>query len=371
MPETTNLGLAVSSNQNDSVLEYWNKMLNETDGNFVLLDNEFGILKTVISFEIPTSAWISEENGPFKASATVTLSNTLIRDNSVVEAYFNDIVNSAGVVLYSVTQSGTDVELVFYANEIKEEEISGFIKYVYGVEPPAPPAPTVDAVLENNSWDTIKSVCEAGEAANYWSLGDTKTDLGTDGETRTFRIVDMQGLYNKHVVFEQVECEDQYVQWNLDSNRDDNNAPNNYSISTVRTVTLPAIMAKYSNELQNSLTDTTYKAIKNGMVSTILEVTDKLFLEAAKELWETPSSTYTVEAENAALVTYQYYVVNTANSYRAKHSNGESPTYGFWLRSPKKNNQWTSLKVQGNGTIYESDVSSPSQQNPCAPCFSF
>ena len=154
MPETTNLGLAVSSNQNDSVLEYWNKMLNETDGNFVKIDTAFGQLdgqlsqldgqlKESIDFSIPDSAWISEVNGPFKASATVTLSNTLAKDNSVVEAYFSDIVNSAGVVLYSVTQSGTDLELVFYANEIKATTITGFIKYMYGVEPPAP---AVDAV---------------------------------------------------------------------------------------------------------------------------------------------------------------------------------------------------------------------------------
>lgn len=131
MPTTTNLGLAVSSNQSDSVLEYWNKMLNETDGNFVILDQQFGILKTSIAFTIPTNAWISDVHAPFNVSATVTLSNTLIRDNSTVEAYFTDLLASVGVILYSVTQSGSDLELVFYADSAKASAVSGVLKYVY------------------------------------------------------------------------------------------------------------------------------------------------------------------------------------------------------------------------------------------------
>ena len=131
MPTTTNLGLAVSSNQADSVLEYWNKMLNETDGNFVILDNQFGILATKIAFTIPSNAWVSDVQGVFNVKAEVTLSNTLIRDNSTIEAYFDNILISAGVVLYSATQNGTDLELVFYANEAKVSAVSGVLKYVY------------------------------------------------------------------------------------------------------------------------------------------------------------------------------------------------------------------------------------------------
>lgn len=131
MPTTTNLGLAVSSNPNDSVLEYWNKMLNTADGNFVILDNQFGILAAEIAFTIPTNGWVSDEQGPFKVKAVVTLSNTLIRDNSTVEAYFTDIISSAGVVLTNVVQSGTDLLLTFYADSAKEVAVSGVLKYVY------------------------------------------------------------------------------------------------------------------------------------------------------------------------------------------------------------------------------------------------
>lgn len=131
MPNTTNLRLAVSSNQNDSVLEYWNKMLNETDGNFVILDNQFGILSTKINFTISPNDWIPDVQGHFASKAVVTLANTIIRDNSTVEAYFEDILNSAGIVLYSVVQSGTSLVLIFYADEAKSSSIVGVLKYVY------------------------------------------------------------------------------------------------------------------------------------------------------------------------------------------------------------------------------------------------
>lgn len=131
MPTTRNLGLAVSSNQNDSVLEYWNKMLNTSNGNFVIIDDQFGILAAKIVFTIPSTSWILEDNGPFKAKAEVTISNTVIADNSTVEAYFEDIVTSAGVVLYSVTQVNTNLQLVFYADSEKSSDIMGVLKYVY------------------------------------------------------------------------------------------------------------------------------------------------------------------------------------------------------------------------------------------------
>lgn len=131
MPTTTNLGLAVSSNPNDSVLDYWNKMLNPENGNFFLIDQEFGVLKTSISFTIPSASWVSDDQGVFKFRAEVTLTNTLVKDNSTIEAYFNDILNSAGTVLVSATQNGTSLDLVFYANEAKSVDISGVLKYVY------------------------------------------------------------------------------------------------------------------------------------------------------------------------------------------------------------------------------------------------
>ena len=43
----------------------------------------------------------------------------------------------------------------------------------------------VDPVLNNNDWATIRAVSDAGQGANYWSVGDTKT-ITINGEVGNF-----------------------------------------------------------------------------------------------------------------------------------------------------------------------------------------
>lgn len=184
-----------------------------------------------------------------------------------------------------------------------------------------------DATLNNNSWAVIALTCQLGNASQYWAVGDTKVDTGTDTNTRTFRICDMQGLYNKHVVFEQVQTESDTYNWNSSSNVDLEGAENNYSISNVRANHLPTIMSRYSTNLQGVLTETTYKVAKNGKNSTILELSDKLFLPACKELLGRPA--YSREEEANVLTQYQYYINVSPVKYKP-NSQGAN----YWTRSP-------------------------------------
>ena len=46
----------------------------------------------------------------------------------------------------------------------------------------------IDSTLANNTWDTIHKVVQSGKAAEYWSVGDTKT-ISINGTTRTVRII--------------------------------------------------------------------------------------------------------------------------------------------------------------------------------------
>ena len=221
----------------------------------------------------------------------------------------------------------------------------------------------VDAVFANNSWSTIKQVCESGDAANYWAIGDEKTDVGTDGYTRTFRIVDMSGLYNKHVVFEQV---------NLDGTDGsgatgmawDTNGGTNYSTSDANVTHLPSILTRYSSELQNTLTNTTIKVATAYNDSTIQDVTAKLFLMAEKEIWT--SRTYSLQAEWDALTTFSYYTTHTSNSDHIKYDSSATAR-GWWLRSPVDGSALVCY-VSGGGSAY---YSYPSDTRGFAPCFSF
>ena len=224
--------------------------------------------------------------------------------------------------------------------------------------------PSVDPVLANNDWATIKSVCESGEAGNYWAVGDTKTDTGIDTKTRTMRICDMQGLYSKHVVFEQVEQESTTYVWNNSSNVDDNSAYNNYNIADIRTSLNTTIKALYSNDLSSNLTLTSVKVAKNGNNGTLLDVTDYLFLPAEKEIFG--SATYSRSEEAAALTQYQYYAShNTAND-RKKLRDGTAKAW--WLRSPNSGDANYVCYVSAGGianSYYAYDTLG------VAPCFAF
>ena len=231
-----------------------------------------------------------------------------------------------------------------------------------------PPGPAVDPVLENNSWATIKAVCESGEAGNYWAVGDTKTDTGTDSKTRTMRICDMQGLYSKHVVFEQVEQESTTYAWNPSSNTDDNSCYNNYNIAnisgSIRYAMNTTIKALYSSALQSALTQTTVKVAKNGNNGTLLDVTDYLFLPAEKEIFG--SATYSRSEEAAALTQYQYYAShNTAND-RKKLRDGTAKTW--WLRSPLAGDTDLVCLVRSSGNA---NFDYADKSYGVAPCFAF
>ena len=224
--------------------------------------------------------------------------------------------------------------------------------------------PVVDPVLENNSWETIRMVCEAGEAGNYWSLGDTKTDLGEDEVTRTFRICDMQGLYGKHVVFEQVELESSTAVWNQSSNVDDDSCYNDYNISNMRTTVLPALLANYSASLSGQITNTTYKVAKNGNSSTVLDLTDKLFLPAEKEIFGFVAYSRTEEAD--VLACFALYQADSTATFRIKYIG--SSAKGWWERSPRSGRDGDACIVASGGTAVGNGCSG---SGGVSPCFAF
>lgn len=222
-----------------------------------------------------------------------------------------------------------------------------------------------DPELNNNSWTVIKTICEMGLASNFWSLGSVKTDIGTDGTTRAFRICDMQGLYNKHVVFEQLESESSSYIWNQQSNKDSDSCYNDYDIADIRTSMNTTIKALYSNDLQSVLTQTTVKVAKNGASSSILEVTDYLFLPAEKEILE---NTYQSHSEEAAVLTqYQWYNIHNTDADRIKKKNNSASKWR--LRSPLNNSLSNVCSISYDGS--ESNDTAKYTSVGIAPCFAF
>ena len=64
-----------------------------------------------------------------------------------------------------------------------------------GIVPPLTAPVHIDPVLNNNSWETISKISQAGLAAQYWNVGDTKDIVinGTVGDT-TFTNLTVQAF---------------------------------------------------------------------------------------------------------------------------------------------------------------------------------
>ena len=135
---------------------------------------------------------------------------------------------------------------------------------------------------------------------------------------------------NKHVVFEQVGVEDTGYRWNSSTNTDSDGCFNNYEISEMRNSVLnQTIISHLSNNLQNELSSTTIQTVKNGKSSILVSTTNKLFIPASKEVGYT---TYSISAENNALITWQYYVSHTTTDEHKKYNSSSTPLR-WWNRS--------------------------------------
>lgn len=133
MGDTAKLHLPISDNPNDRVLEYWTRIFNTQSGAMKVLDDQFVILSQKFAFSIPSNAWATSlDDATFTYKAEITLTNTVIADNSTIEALYDDPLKSNGIVLYSAEQiTSSSVKLVFYGIEAKSDDVTGVIRYVY------------------------------------------------------------------------------------------------------------------------------------------------------------------------------------------------------------------------------------------------
>ena len=158
----------------------------------------------------------------------------------------------------------------------------------------------------------------------------------------------MSGLYSKHVVFEQYTLDGSNGSGASGLVWDSNNV-NDYQNSTMRSTHLPAVLLRYSSELQAQLENTSYQVATNGNNGILLTLTDKIFLPAAKEYGLTG---YARTEETNALTTYQYYQTHNTNADRVKHQNGNlsSTSNAYWTRSPYSSGTSYVVRVNSDGS---------------------
>ena len=228
----------------------------------------------------------------------------------------------------------------------------------------------IDSTLENNSWETIRRVCEAGDAGDYWSLGDEKNVTGGDGYTRPVKLVHMGDIYNgKKAVFQYWKVSENNYVWDAQNS----NAVADADIFPMLNVGGDIYVAMMGAELATQIGfsgNTTVQVSSSGMNTTLTTLSGPLFLPAAKELSATPS--YAPQEESDALTTFGYYAANDTDAARIKYKASdveEESGAQWWERSPYASYENYVCRVRADG--YLGGISASDTNVGAAPCFAF
>lgn len=220
---------------------------------------------------------------------------------------------------------------------------------------------SIDPILNNNDWKTIKLASITGVAANYWSVGDTKKIVMngkvsdgltlTNFETWVFILgfdhnAELEGSGIVFGGFKTAQSNGKDIalvdsgytaaqtsgQWFNINNTSSNTG--GWASSLMRTVTMPLIKAAFPSDLQTVIkTSTIYTDNKgggSGSVEANVTVTqDEIYLPSVFEMIGQSMNNNTYEA--AKQKQYAYYIAGN-NQQRFKHSDISTSIY-YWTRS--------------------------------------
>lgn len=175
----------------------------------------------------------------------------------------------------------------------------------------------------DNTWDIIINACHSGNVPDTWVAGDSKT-MTIDGKSYQFDIVgknhDTYTAGGKApLTFGLHDCYGtKYPMNNTDTNS------TGWDGSKMRTETLPAILAKMPENIQNGIREVNKLTTAGNQSTTINTTADKLFTFSEMEVYGSAGSSYSGEGKQ-----YDYY--KAGNSKVKKVGSTASR---WWLRSP-------------------------------------
>ncbi len=257
----------------------------------------------------------------------------------------------------------------------------------------------VDSVLNNNSWETISAVSEAGTAANYWSVGDRKelTLNGTVGQVTftDYSVVafilgfDHNSSYEgtKRIHFQVGKSA---LTGGVDiafvdsSNGNSVNSNGRFSMkssasnsggwngSQMRTVicgtaldssnTFIAALPSSLRSVLKTVSKYTNNTGQSSQSSAVTETTDYCFLLAEWEVFG--SRTYASTYERTRQAQYSYY--SAGNSKIKNRHNSQGTANLWWLRSPYASGNSRYCVVGTSGSV---SYRSANYSLGFAPCF--
>lgn len=289
---------------------------------------------------------------------------------------------SNGTAVFTVTETGA-----YTVTATKNgQTTSGSVNVVSGTTSYSLTLSFVSSTLNNNEWSVIKSVSDAGQGANYWSIGDRKavTLNGTVGKlslsnvtTYAFIIgfnhnASVEGTNRIHFQLAKTAlsggtdvclCDSSYNStvsttgyFSMNSSRTNSGG---WASSQMRTNICGTSLSSYSGTiiavipaaLRAVLKSVTKYTDNTGGGSTaasaVTATTDYFFLLSEYEVFG--STSYANSNESSKQAQYAYY---SAGNSKIKYKHDGTTTAAFWwLRSPRSSVSYFFVLVRADGTV--------------------
>jgi hypothetical protein len=290
---------------------------------------------------------------------------------------------SNGTAVFTVTETGA-----YTVTATKNgQTTSGSVNVVSGTTSYSLTLSFVSSTLNNNEWSVIKSVSDAGQGANYWSIGDRKavTLNGTVGKlslsnvtTYAFIIgfnhnASVEGTNRIHFQLAKTAlsggtdvclCDSSYNStvsttgyFSMNSSRTNSGG---WASSQMRTNICGTSLSSYSGTIiavipaalravLKSVTKYTDNTANGGgsTASAVTATTDYFFLLSEYEVFG--SISYANSNESSKQAQYAYY---SAGNSKIKYKHDGTTTAAFWwLRSPRSSNSFNFVIVSADGTV--------------------
>lgn len=290
---------------------------------------------------------------------------------------------SNGTAVFTVTETGA-----YTVTATKNgQTTSGSVNVVSGTTSYSLTLSFVSSTLNNNEWSVIKSVSDAGQGANYWSIGDRKavTLNGTVGKlslsnvtTYAFIIgfnhnASVEGSNRIHFQLAKTAlsggtdvclCDSSYNStvsttgyFSMNSSRTNSGG---WASSQMRTNICGTSLSSYSGTIIAVIPAALRAVLKpvtkytdntaNGGGSTasyVTATTDYFFLLSEFEVFGSISYGNTNEKNKQA----QYAYYSAGNSKIKYKHDGTSTAAHWWLRSPRAGNSHNFVYVNTDGTV--------------------
>ena len=243
----------------------------------------------------------------------------------------------------------------------------------------------ISTTLNDNSWEAIRGISDAGQGANYWSIGDRKevTLNGTVGHltlsnytTYAFIIgfnhnASVEGANRIHFQLAKTAlsggtdvalCDSKYnsavsTTGYFSMNKSQTNS-GGWNSSQMRTKICGTSLSSYSGTIiavipaalravLKSVTKYTNNTGKSSAASAVTATTDYAFLLSEYEVFGSISKANSNEASKQA----QYAYYSAGNSKIKYKHNGTSTAATWWLRSPRASNFDRFMVVDTDGTV--------------------